>query len=399
VQVFEHLRSSSRDLRRFLMGAMLLGVGQQIFVVLRNQYLADLGWPSPKIPAVQGAGAVAGVIVGAVWIVWGGRLRWSIALAGCALVQALGFVMQIVGGGVAAVFAGAAVAGLAIQSNTALAPPFLKGVTSQQERVAVFSIYTMALFPIAGVLGAMLIALATWSLGPELHAQRVALAIGAATSLLAALAYVGIARKADPVSPPLRPRAPGRILACASVHALLGLAGGITLPFLQLYFKVTFGVAPHEVAFVYGGTMVVGIVGYLIAPILASRFGSWQTTIVLLVVTIPLFAELAVARSIGVAAAVFVVRHTLMNMTTPVMQSFYQEVAATGDGPAMSASTVMASAATWACGTFLAGPLLAADHGRFGRAMFATGIVYGVAALAALFVFPWLWRTRTIVGE
>jgi len=397
--LFAALRSSSRDLRRFLVGALLLGIGQQIFVVLRNQYLADLGWPSPKIPAVQGVGAVAGVVVGAVWIMWGGRLRWSIALAGCALVQALGFLLQIVAGGVVPIFAGAAVAGLAIQSNTALAPPFLKGVTSQRERVSVFSIYAMALFPIAGVLAAILIALTTWTLGRDVHAQRVALAVGAVTSSIALFAYARIARKADPVSPPLRPRAPRRILACASVHALLGLAGGITLPFLQLYFKVTFGVPPHEVAFVYGGTMVVGIVGYLVAPILASRFGSWQITIFLLLATIPLFAELAVAKSIGVAAAVFVVRHTLMNMATPVMQSFYQEVAAEGDGPAMSAATVMASASTWACGTFLAGPLLAADEGRFGRAMLATGVVYGLAALVALFVFPWLWRTRTIVEE
>lgn len=388
----------ARDLRRFLLGALLLGIGQQIFVVVRNPFLADLGWPSPKIPAVQGAGALAGVLVGALWIAWGGRLRWSIALAGCAIVQAIGCLLQIANAGTLAVFTGAAIAGLAIQSNTALAPPFLKSVTTGKERVRVFSTYTMVLFPVAGVVGAVVIALATARFGHGLEGERVSLAIGAVASLVALFAYATIERKADPVSPPLRPNAPGRIAACAVVQALLGLAGGITVPFLQLYFKVTFGIAPNAIAYVYGGTMVVGIVGYVVAPMLAARFGGWQTALALIAITIPLFAELAIAQSVAIAATVFLVRHTLMNMTTPLLQSMYQEVAAPGDEPAMSAATMMASASAWTIGTFLAGPLLAADRGRFGRAMYATGAIYAAAALAALFVFPRLWRTRPSQG-
>ena len=394
-QLARVLGNTSRVVRALLVGTLFLGVGQQIFVMARNPFLSELGWRTSSIPAVQAAGAMAGVLSGLLATFVVPRMQLRTAFAACAIVQAIGFYLQALSHAPAAFFVGAAVAGLAIQLNTAIAPPALKTLTTTDDRVPVFALHAIALTPVAGLVGALLIFVVTSAFGAHLTGHRIALLVAATISALSAVAFA-VAR--SDVVPPRRRSGrvarPRWVAFAVAFQGLVGLAAGITVPFLQLYFKVTFGVPLHGIAFLYGATMVVGTIAYALVPWASRRFGLPRAIILLQLLTLPLFFELARATNIYFAAAAFVARYTLAATAAPLLNAFFQEVSFERDGEAVAGLGMVTSSVTWAAGTWLASPLLAAAGGRFGYAIAASALLYVVIAAIASVAFPRLWRGR-----
>ncbi len=387
--------NTSAAVRSLLFATLLLGAAQQIFVVARNPLLSELGWRTASIPAVQAIGAMAGVLSGALATFVAPRLPLHIAFATCALMQAIGFALQAFSYAPGAFFSGAAVAGLAIQLNSALAPPALKTLTRDDERVAVFSLHAIALTPLAGLIAAAVIFGVTVCVGGALFGHRVSLAIAAAISALAAAAFLSMrGGRVQPRGPSGRMARPRRVAFCVGFQGLLGLAGGITVPFLQLYFKVTFGVPLQGIAFLYGATMVVGTVAYALAPWVSQRIGLPRAIVLLQLLTLPFFFELARATNVYLAASAFVARYTLASTASPLLNAFFQEVSFDRDGEAVAGLGIVISSVTWATGTWLASPLLAAGGGRFGYAIAVSALLYVIIAACAAAVFPRLWRGR-----
>lgn len=396
-QLLRVLRSTSGPVRALLIATLLLGAGQQIFVVARNPFLAELGWRTASIPAVQATGAMAGVLSGVFATLIVPRMSMHVAFATCAAVQAVGFAMQAFSHAPAAFFIGAGVAGLAIQLNTAIAPPALKALTRDDERVPVFALHAIALTPVAGLAGAVAIWGVTALLGAQLLGHRIALVLAAVISALAAVAFA--ASRGGPVQSRRRTgrvARPRRVAICVAFQGLVGLAAGITIPFLQLYFKVTFGVPLQGIAFLYAAMMAIGTVAFAIVPWASRRFGLPRTIVLLQLLTLPFFVELARATNIYFAAAAFVARYTLSATASPLLNAFFQEVSFDRDGEAVAGLGIVGSSITWAAGTWLAGPLLAAGGGHFGYAIAMSAALYAAIAAGAAILFPWLWRTRPV---
>lgn len=377
---------SISNVRVLLLGTLLLGVAQQIFVVVRNPLLLDLGWRASAIPAVQSIGAAAGVASGFVMLIVS-SVSARTALVACALVQSVGFAIQSAAHSSAAFLVGAAVAGFAIQWNSAMAPPLLKSITDETHRVRVFSLHAAALTALAGILAALAIYLVTrrWP-------TRATLTASALLSVVAAFVFVSI-RAVVPPRGPLRVRRWRRVAFCIVHQALVAFAAAITVPFLQLYFKVTFGLSIGGIAWLYGATMTVGLIGYAAVPRLARRFGLVRSIVLLQALMLPLFLELAATTSVRVAAGAFVARYALAATAAPLLNAFYQEASIERDGEAVAGIGMIASSVAWALGTLAAGPLLALGGGRFAYAIAASAIVNLAVLAISVAVFPRLQRT------
>lgn len=390
--------ASARLATPVVLGALLLGVGQQIFVALRNPFLADLGVAAHVIPYVQGTGAAAGVLAGLFAARVTPRLspRWS--FLACAGLQSAGFAIQAAGLGLTAIFAGAAVAGLAIQLHTAVAPPELRASVKPTERVRAFAAWSLALTPAAGIAAALLVQpIVAWA-GRGLGTQRALLGFAALVSGLSVLAFARLGDRRRSVDrddrPQIRDRRRVRILV--GFQAFTGLAGGVAVPLLHVHFRLTYGVSIDAIAALHGATMIAGLIGAAIAPALVRRAGHVRALVLLYGLAAPLFIELATTRSLALAIVVFIARNALVHVTLPVAQTLYQELVVQEDAAAVAGYGTTASAFAWAVGSFAAGPLIARGGESFVGPMLVSGLGFAAAALGAALVLPALWRTRSL---
>ncbi|TAK18734.1 MAG: hypothetical protein EPO40_36290, partial [Myxococcaceae bacterium] len=113
------------DARRWIAASALIGFGQQVYVVLRNQLLHDLDLPMALLGIVQGMGAVTGVIAGVAGLWLLPKLPSAWALRSGALANAVGFAVQVGATHAWQFVLGAALAGFGIQTLTMASGPFL----------------------------------------------------------------------------------------------------------------------------------------------------------------------------------------------------------------------------------------------------------------------------------
>jgi MFS family permease len=358
------VRDSSRDLRLLLAGMLLLGLGQQLFVVLRNPWLVAQGWSPSDVPTVQALSAGAGVVAGLLGVVSAGRLGPRALLLTCVAAQALGFGLQLaMPSWHMLVLTGALCTGFAIQLHTAVSPPLLKAAAPDEARVAAFSAGNIALFAAAGLLGAGVVSL-IGAARPERPTSAIALWVAVAATAAAALPFAAFRAPRPAHTPPvprrLRLPVPGRTAPLVALHALLGFAGGITVPFLQTWFVLEHGTKPQAVAGVYAAGMVLSTLGHAAAPLLAARVGLWRTSTALVAAGIPLLLTMGASGTFALATAAFLLRHVANGMSMTLLHLLGQEVVPERDGRALSSISVLAGSGAWALGSALAGPLLRA---------------------------------------
>ena len=388
--------------RAWLGAAALVGFGQQAFVVLRNPYLVDRGYSPQLVSSVQGVGAAAGILAGLLGLWALRRFSAGVALAVGVTVNALGFTIQAIAASPAGFVAGAAIAGLGIQGITMSAAPFLTRASTLDERTRLFAVHGIALQAIPGAMGALVGGLvqrvATASLGSLLAGYRVALGLGA-LSVTAAWLFLAHVRDERPTSPRgttlFRLREPQRAAALLVPDALLFFGNGLTVPFLQLYFKDRFGLAPATIGGVYAAMMVIGGAGHLLSPRLAARFGVGRTILATQALSLPLFAELLVARQVPFAVAAFVLRQAILNMCLPLYGSLLHTSVVDEDSGPVASYRMIVQSLLWAGANFVAGPLMAADGGGLRFVIAATMASYVLAITAGLVVYPRFGRRTT----
>lgn len=383
------------DARRWLVGALFVGIGQQLFVGLRNQYLDELALPAHAITAIQGAGASAGLLAGLLGLWALRRLPPRVTLSLGLVVNAAGYALQVLGASAGVMLVGGALAGLGIQFLTMAVAPFLARASSTESRVLVFSANTLALQTLPGIvapaLGGHLQEAAARSLGSGLAGYRVALALGAISVVVGLLATAFLRQThAAPATTTglLRLREPRRGLMLLAPDALIFFGTGLSVPFFQLYFKQGYGLSPGSIGWIYAAMMVGGALAQLAAPGLARRVGSRRVLLGAHALCVPLFAVLALSSSLSMAVPAAVARQGLVSLALPLFASFLHTSVRDEDSGPIASYRMLIQSAAWALANFLAGALIDLDGGHFRVVMLASSAAYGAAALVGLAVYP-----------
>lgn len=388
--------------RAWLRAAVFVGLGQQVFVVLRNQYLLDLGLAPESVTVVQGAGGAAGIAAGLLGLWALRRFRARTLLAAGVVANAVGFAIQVTATSAAPMIAGAAVAGLGIQGLTMTSAPFLAARSTPRERVRLFAVHTVLVQTAPGVVGALLAGglhhVAGEALTSSLGGYRVALGVGVGALLFGLVPVLGLSVEDDPAPTPTRAlvrlQKPGRAVALLAPDVLVFFGNGLVVPFLQIYFKQRFGLAPSAIGGLYAVLMLVGSAGHAMSPRLARRFGTWPVILGTQLCSLPLFAELLVAGHVPLAATAFVLRQTVMNMSAPLYASLLHGSVEPEDSGPVASYRMLAQSVAWAGASFLAGPLMTADAGGFRLVLTATMGAYVLAIAVGAVVFPRASRWR-----
>ena len=323
------LAQLSPPVRRILAHSMLLGFAGSIADLLFNFYLVSLGYAADTAGLLATVSRVAGVVLGlpiGLLIDRAGARR--ALLVGVAL-YAGGWALKLLSGALWALLAAEFLAGAALLLAQTAVVPLLARVTTAAQRPAMFGLNAAAalVFGLVGsAVGGLLPALAAAALGSgpqDVAAYRLALASVVVLGLVAGLPLLrelpksghDAATAADQA--PVARLRPGRLLFYAVPSLLLGVGGGLIVPFQNLFFRGRFGLSDAAVGAVLGAPATARLGMRRAAALL--RLGAVPAMLLMIVPVLPVAVAGFFLRGLFVAAS-YPLNDALVMQATPDRQ-------------------------------------------------------------------------------
>jgi MFS family permease len=355
--------------RVFLAAAFIRASATGMAGVLLGIYLAKLGLAPGAVGLIAGAG-LAGATAGALAVTLRGRL-WELRSA----LLVLGL-LATVGGALLAMashpvaLAAAAFLGMVNGMgrdrgpSSVLEQALIPATTTAAGRTAAFAWYTAlqdvghALGSLAAVLPALLAAVLPVD---ETVSFRLAIAFYAALVGASALLYLWLppTRREEDTSPDrgtISPQSRRVLTRISLLFALDGLGGGfLVTALLSYFFFERFGVGAATVGVLFFAGRVANVFSHFGAVWLARRIGLVNTMVWTHIPSSLLLVAVAFTPSFWVAAVLYLLRESLVEMDVPTRQSYVMAVVRPEERTAASGVTNLVRLGSWAVGPALAG--------------------------------------------
>ena len=155
------------------------------------------------------------------------------------------------------------------------------------------------------------------------------------------------------------------------------IGAGLIMPFMNVFFRNVHHQSDSAIGGMFAwGSLAMGI-GLMIAPPLADRFGKIEVVVVTQALSIPFLFLLGFSPVFQLSAAAYYVRLTLMNMSSPVYQTFVMEQVDHSARATVASLVSMANSVGWAFSPQISG-WLQVNYG-FQPAYAATIVLYMVS--------------------
>lgn len=168
---------------------------------------------------------------------------------------------------------------------------------------------------------------------------------------------------------------------------LTSLGAGLVMPFMNVFFRQVHHQPDPVIGTLFAwGSLAMGI-GLLIAPPLAERTGKIQLVVITQALSIPFLILLGFSPIFWVGAATYYIRLALMNMSSPVYQTFIMEHVEPSARATVASLTSMAWNFGWAFSPTVSG-WLQVRYG-FGPSFIGTIILY---TLSVIMYWAFFWK-------
>ena len=360
----QNLRRISRESWWFLLGTMLVSFAWLTFLLLFNLFMKERGYTEGTMGQVlssQSLGTMAMALPAAYLV---SRLSARTALVLSSLGLAFGFFWATTASHTSLIIIGAFTAGTMLAFSRVWSSPFLMRHSSPSERAHVFSL------AFAASLGSGLIAhLGAGSLhrfltpvaGSALVAYQWVLWMGAGCAVLGALAFMRIPheviveqRERRSLKLILRTKGP-LFFRLVFPSFLVGLGAGLIIPFLNLYFRDRFGLSTQTIGVYYALVQASMILGVMIGPELARRYGMVRTIVLSELASLPFMVILAFTKNLPMATAAFLARGALMNLGVPIANNYLMERVGAEDRGTGNSLALLAWTSSWAIAAIFGG--------------------------------------------
>ncbi|HBX71066.1 MAG TPA: hypothetical protein DEH25_17235 [Chloroflexi bacterium] len=165
---------------------------------------------------------------------------------------------------------------------------------------------------------------------------------------------------------------------------IISIGAGLFMPFMNVFYREVHGQSDQAIGTLFAwGSLAMGI-GLMIAPPIADRLGKIQLVMLTQGLSIPFMVMLGFAPYFGISALAYFVRMALMNMSSPIYQTFVMEQVEA------SARTMIATlySMVWSFGRAFS-PSISGwlqDHYGF-NPVFGIAIVFYAVAVSMYWVF------------
>ncbi|WP_345309978.1 MFS transporter [Candidatus Villigracilis saccharophilus] len=385
-----HIRAFKPNARMYLLNVIITGGVMGVFRLLFNFFVLSLGFNEAMLGnlittssfvallAALPLGYLADMIgrKGSL-IISGGLLSFSILAMAIWPSEEMFYAMNIV-------------SGLAQSLAGVTMSPFLMENSDEKERTYLFSFgqgLQMTMASVGNWVGGYL---PTW-MG---NAQNVTatsstaygnsifiIGIGAAIAIipLLSLASPKLEKSQRAVFAPFQYAAKNPLLLSKLILPMLltSLGAGLIMPFMNVFFRVVHNQPDTVIGTLFAwGSLAMGV-GLLIAPPLAERTGKIQLVVITQALSIPFLILLGFSPIVWVGAASYYIRLSLMNMSSPVYQTFIMEHVEPSARATVASLTSMAWNFGWAFSPTISG-WLQVRYG-FGPPFIGTIILYTIS--------------------
>jgi len=164
------------------------------------------------------------------------------------------------------------------------------------------------------------------------------------------------------------------------------IGAGLIMPFMNVFFRQVHGQSDSSIGTLFAfGSLAMGI-GLLIAPPLAEKYGKIQLVVITQALSIPFLALLGFSPLYWVSASAYYIRVALMNMSSPVYQTFVMEKVEPSARATVASLVSMANSFGWAFSPTISGKIQV-EYG-FRPAFILTIILY-VISISLYWGFFW----------
>lgn len=158
---------------------------------------------------------------------------------------------------------------------------------------------------------------------------------------------------------------------------ITSIGAGLIMPFMNVFFRVVHHQPDPVIGTLFAwGSLAMGI-GFLIAPPMAERMGKIQFVVFTQGLSVPFLALLGFSPWFWLSAGAYYFRLGLMNMSTPVYQTFVMERVDASARATVASLTSMAWSFGWAFSPTVSGYIQV--HYGFGPAFIGTITLYTIA--------------------
>ncbi len=382
-----NIRLFSKNARLFLMGTFFMGMGFSGFMLLFNLYLKALGFPEGRIGNIISVTTIGMVIMAIPSSIAIRRFPIKRILLVATPIATLSYMIQVSTANYPLIMTGGLFAGLtAVFSRVAAAPFFMRN-SAPTERPYLFSMQ-FALSLVAGIIGSLVAGylpgfIEKSNIAPPL-AYRYTLLIFSGLVLTALIPYFMISEKPAGKIERMKIHSWRLIFKLFLPGLIVGIGAGLSIPFLNLYFKYLFHTATEYIGILYSGQQLLMITGLLIAPVIAEKIGKIRTVVLSQLISIPFLIMLGLTANLFLAIMAFLIRAALMNMAQPLFTNYAMERVKHDEQPFTNALLVIAWTAGWGASASVGGYLI--ERLSFSVPFFLTSALYLLSTLV-IFVF------------
>lgn len=383
-----NLKLFSLNARLFLIGTFFMGMGFSGFILLFNLYLKELGFAEGRIGNI-----ITGLTLGTVIMALPASIiirRFPIKriLITATPIAVFAYFLQVTVARYQIILLGGFMAGLASAYFRVAAAPFFMRNSTAQERPYLFSMQ-FACMLVAGVIGSILGGflpgiIEKSDLVPFL-AYRYTLYIFSGLVLVALVPYLMIKEKPPSRVEKIRIHSTRLITKLFLPSLVVGIGAGLSIPFLNLYFKHVFRTTTNLIGIFYSLQQVLMISGLVIAPVIAEKIGKIRTVVFSQLISIPFLIILGLTNNLAFAVVAFLIRAAMMNMAQPLYTNFAMEKVKHDEQPFTNALLVIAWTAGWGASASLGGILI--ERFAYSVPFFTTSFLYLISTILIFLFF------------
>ncbi len=383
------LKQFSRNARLYLFGSLLMGVTSNVFQLLLNLYLQELGFAEGKIGLVISSRAIGMTAIAIPAAIILGRIRLKLVLMVSVVLFGLFsyFITSVQVLELLILFS--VLAGISFTFFSVGAAPFYMRNSTSAERTHLFSA-AYGIMLVAGMAGSIgsgkLVTVISDYTGSIVTGYQYTLYAGIVIGLLALIPFSMIKasrpsaeeRRITLSRQQLKQRG-GFYFRISFCNFLVGLGAGLIIPFLNLYFKDRFNLSPATIGLYYFVVQFSMLAGSLAGPVLAKRFGLVRAVVLTQLASIPFMLVLSYSYFLPLAFVAFIFRGGLMNLGQPIVTNLGMELSHKSEQGLVNALLMVAWTSAWMVSAALGGSLI--QHYGYTVTMNITIILYVVSTL------------------
>jgi MFS family permease len=162
-------------------------------------------------------------------------------------------------------------------------------------------------------------------------------------------------------------------------YCIFGLGWGTSLPYFNVFFDVVYRASSDQIGMIFSVSQLLMMAGYFLVPGITERMGKVRMASTVQAASIPFLLMFTLASSISAAAIGYAMRHMLMNMANPVLNSFKLEISGPKERSMINSVMWMACYIFVGMGTYAGGLMMA--NGEYRTPFLLTGLIYFTSAV------------------